>query len=241
MTVTLTVVLLLGLAVAVGSVVQSAVGFGLAVVAAPFVVLAEPDLMPGALLVCGMVLPLGELLTGERDIDRRMLTGALSTRLLFTPAGALLVAWAGTREIALIVGVMVLLVVGVSLTRWSVRATMPNALAAGAVSGISGTAAAIGGPFLAMVLQHERPARIRSTLAAFFVVGSLTGLLALAIAGELTRDQILAGLLWVPFLALGAWLGRPVRRAVGPARMRTAVLAFCAIASLVVIARALLQ
>ena len=45
------VFLALGLAVALGAAVQSAVGFGLAVVAAAFVVLAEPALMPGSLLV----------------------------------------------------------------------------------------------------------------------------------------------------------------------------------------------
>lgn len=41
-------VLALGLAVVAGSVVRSSVGFGLAVVAAPFVIVLEPDLMPGA-------------------------------------------------------------------------------------------------------------------------------------------------------------------------------------------------
>ena len=41
----------LGLAVLAGGVVQSTIGFGLAVVAAPFVVLLAPDLMPAALLV----------------------------------------------------------------------------------------------------------------------------------------------------------------------------------------------
>lgn len=40
-------VVALGLAVLAGSVVQSSVGFGLAVVAAPFVVVLAPDLMPG--------------------------------------------------------------------------------------------------------------------------------------------------------------------------------------------------
>ena len=135
---------------------------------------------------------------------------------------------------------MILLVVAVSLTPLSVRATVPNALGAGAVSGVAGTAASIGGPFFALVLQQERPERIRSTLAAFFVLGSLTSLGALAVAGELDRTQLTAGLVWVPFLILGVWLGRPLRHVVSPQRMRRAVLTFCTVASLVVIARALL-
>lgn len=239
MTVSLTVVLLLGLTVALGAAIQSAVGFGLAVVAAPFVVLVEPALMPASVLICGFFLPLWELVRHERDIAWRLLGSAFATRLLLTPVGAALVVLAGTREIALIVGLMVLLVVVVSLTPMSVRATVPNALVAGTITGVSGTAASIGGPFFAMVLQHERPSRIRSTLAAFFVLGSATGLLALAVAGEVTDDHIAAGLIWLPFLALGVWLGRPLRRAVSPARMRPLVLGFCAVASLVVIARAL--
>lgn len=240
MTVSLGLVLGLGLALVLGAAVQSAVGFGLAVVAAPFVVLLEPALMPGSLLVCGFFLPLSELVRNERDLDLRLLASAYGMRLLLTPVGAALVVWAGPQEIALIVGVMILLVVAFSLTPLTVRATVPNALAAGAVTGVAGTAASIGGPFFAMVLQHERPARIRSTLAAFFVAGSLTSLAALAVAGELDRNQVGAGLIWVPFLALGVWLGRPLRRAVSEERMRHAVLAFCAVASLVVIARALL-
>lgn len=239
MTVSLSVVAL-GLAVALGAAVQSAVGFGLAVVAAPFVVLIAPSLMPGSLIVSALFLALWELLRNERDIDRRLLASAYGMRLLLTPLGAAIVAWAGTREIALTVGVMILVVVGVSLTPLSVRPTVPNALVAGAVSGVSGTAASIGGPFLALVLQHEPPSRIRSTLAAFFVLGSLTSIGALAIAGELTVVQVGAGLIWVPFLALGVWLGRPLRRSVSPLRMRHAVLTFCTVASLVVIARALL-
>lgn len=240
MTVSLTIVLALGLAVALGAAVQSAVGFGLAVVAAPFVVLVEPDLMPASLLMCGFFLPLWELIRHERDIAWRLLGSAFATRLLLTPVGAALVVVAGTREIALIVGLMVLLVVAVSLTPMSIRATVPNALVAGTITGVSGTAASIGGPFFAMVLQHERPSRIRSTLAAFFVLGSASGLIALTIAGEVTRDHVLAGLIWVPFMALGVWLGRPLRLAVSPQRMRPVVLTFCAVASVVVIVRALL-
>ena len=240
MTVSLTEVLFLGLAVALGAVVQSAVGFGLAVVAAPFVVLVEPALMPASVLILGFFLPLYELLRHERHIEWRLLASAYGMRLLFTPLGALVVVWAGAREIALIVGVMVLFFVLLSLSPVSVRGTVPNALVAGSITGVAGTAASIGGPFFALVLQHEHPARIRSTLAAFFVLGSLTSLAALGIAGEVTRDQLMAGAIWLPFVALGVRLGRPVRRAISPRRMRPAVLTFCTVASVVVILRALL-
>ena len=50
-------VVALGLAVLAGSVVQSSVGFGLAVVA-PFVIVLAPHLMPGALILAVVALSL---------------------------------------------------------------------------------------------------------------------------------------------------------------------------------------
>lgn len=231
---------LLGLVVMVGAVVQSSVGFGLAVVAAPVVVLAAPALMPGSILVCGFVLPLYQLLRGPRDVATGVLTRAMLARLALTPVGVWIVAIASPTTIGLVIGVAVLLVVGVSLTRLRVEATGTNALAAGAISGVSGTAAAIGGPFLALVLQHEPPTRIRSTLAAFFVLGSAVSMTGLALGGQLTSAQLLVGAAWVPFLLLGHLLGGPVARVLSPARMRAAVLAVCTVAAVVVIVRALL-
>ena len=95
MTVSIVLVLGLGLALVLGAAVQSTVGFGLAVVAAPFVVLLAPELMPGSLLVCGFFLPLWEVLRNDRDLDVRLLASAYGMRLLLTPVGVALVVWAG--------------------------------------------------------------------------------------------------------------------------------------------------
>ena len=115
-----------------------------------------------------------------------------------------------------------------------------NAAAAGAVSGVSGTAAAIGGPFLALVLQHERPERVRSTLAVFFLAGSVLGLVGLRAGGQLTAQQVLVGGLWVPFVLLGYAAAVPLRARIDPDRFRRIVLGFCVVASVVVIGRAVL-
>ena len=193
----------LGLAVLAGGVVQSTIGFGMGVVAAPFVVLLAPDLMPGALLLPTLALPLLQLTHGVRDIAWRPLGWALGARTLFTPVGVAVVAWFSPRAIAALVGILILVTVALSVRTIELRATPRNAAVAGAVSGVSGTAAAIGGPFLALVLQHERPERLRSTLAVFFVAGALLGLGGLLAGGELTRAQVAAGLVWVPLGLLG--------------------------------------
>lgn len=233
-------VLALGLAVLGGAVVQSTIGFGMAVVAAPVVVLLAPELMPAALLVPSLALPLLQLARGARDVAWRPLGWAVGARTLTTPVGVAIVALVSARAIAALVGVLILVTVALSLRTIDLRPSPANAALAGAVSGVSGTAAAIGGPFLALVLQHERPERVRSTLAAFFVAGSLLGLGGLAVGGELTGDQVTAGLVWVPFAALGYVLSSPLRARVAQDRFRRAVLAFCVLASVVVIVRAAL-
>jgi uncharacterized protein len=233
-------VLLLGTAVLVGAVVQGSVGFGIVVVAAPFVVWAAPELMPGSMLICGFVMPL--LLLGRNwgDVSGRHLTPALAGRLALTPVGVWVVAVSSPRLIAALVGLLVLVVAVASAFAPEFEARPRNLLLAGAVTGISGTSAAVGGPFVAMTLQHEPPARLRATLAAFFTVGSLASLAGLVVAGELSRGQVQWGAILVPFLVVGYVLSGPVTRRLDDRRLRTTMLAFCVVAGLSIIVRAAL-
>lgn len=233
-------VCVLGLSVLVGAVVQSGVGFGVVLVAAPFVVWLAPELMPGAMLVCGFTLPLLGLGSRPRDLDGPVLGAALVGRALLTPVGVWAVAVLSTRAISVVVGALVLIVSLLSVRTITIGASRRNAFAAGAITGVTGTAAAIGGPFVAMTLQHETPTRIRSTLAVFFAAGSAISLVTLGIAGELSREQLLVGLLFVPFLLVGHLLSGPVMRRLDQGTMRTAVLGFCVLAGASVIVRALL-
>lgn len=233
------VVLVLGLVVVAGALVQSTIGFGMSVVAAPVVVLLAPDLMPVALLVPSASLPVLQLWHGERDIAWGPLRWALGARMLFTAAGVAVVAVLSARAIAALVGVLILVTVALSVRTLELRASPRNAAVAGAISGVSGTAAAIGGPFLALVLQHERPERVRASLAVFFLAGSALAVGGLAIGGEVTRVQLVTGAALVPFALLGYALAAPVRVRVDPPRFRRYVLGFCVVASLAVIGRAL--
>lgn len=230
----------LGLIVAIGAFVQSSIGFGSAVVAAPFVVMLRPDLMPTSLLVCALVLPMVQLSSGPRQVAWRPVGWALAARLLATPVGVWLVASASADVIALAVGVLILVTVAASLVAVDVRLTPRTAAAAGAISGVSGTAASIGGPFLALTLQHEPPVRVRSTLAVFLLGGTAMAVLGLTLAGEATREQVGAGVSWLPFVVLGHLLAGPVRSRLPARVLRRWVLAFCVVASIGVIARALL-
>jgi uncharacterized membrane protein YfcA len=236
-----TPVLLLGLALFAGAFVQSSIGFGMAVVAAPFLVLFAPGLMPGALLVTSFSLPVVQLVHGPRDIAWRSLSWAQAARLLVMPLGVAAVALLSVRAISVVTGVLILLTVAASVSALEVRPTPVNSAVAGAIAGFSGTAASIGGPFLALVLQHERPTRLRATLSVFFLVGAAMAVAGLSVAGEFTREQLVAGLAWIPFMALGYAAAAPARARLDRDRLRRAVLAFCVLASVSVIVRALVS
>lgn len=232
--------LLLGLALAAGAFVQGSIGFGMAVVAAPFVVVWAPDLLPVALLTTSIALPMVQLVHGPREIAWRLLGWALLGRGLLTGVGVWVVATFPVSHIAMLVGVLILLTVVASLTRLRIGARPGNAFVAGALAGVSGTAASIGGPFLALVLQHEAPARLRATLSSFFLIGSSASLAALAAAGEVRATTLLVGALWIPFVLAGYAAAQPARTHLRGGRLRAAVLGFCAVAGVAVIARALL-
>jgi len=233
-------VLLLGTAVLVGALVQSSVGFGIVVVAAPIVIWVAPELMPGTMLICGFVMPLLHLTRRWRAVDRGQLTAALAGRLALTPVGVWVVAVSGPRLIAFLVGVLVLVVAVASAYAPEFEPRTRNLVLAGALTGISGTSAAVGGPFVAMTLQHDPPARMRATLAAFFSVGSLASLVGLTLAGELTTGQVVWGAILVPFIVVGYVLSEPLTRRLDDERMRSVMLVFCVVAGISIILRAVL-
>lgn len=233
------VVVVLGLVLVLGAITQSVAGFGLAVVGAPFVVILAPEHMPAAMLVASIPLPLVEVLRGWRHVDVRVLSWALAGRLATTPVGVAIVVWLSPTAIGVVVGVMVLVAVAASLWAFEVKPGRVPALVAGVITGVSGTAASIGGPFLGLVLQRESPARLRATLASFFVVGATSALTALAIGGQLGREDVVVGLAWWPFVAVGMLLSVPLRRRLRPDQVRPVVLSLATVAGVTVIVRAL--
>lgn len=231
-------VLLLGPVLILGAFVQSTVGFGINVVAAPFVLLVAPDLMPGALVLNGFVLPLLQWRGGLHDIAWQPLRWNLLARLLATPFGVALVLVLDARAIGVVLAVLILATVALSVRRLTLRATRGNALLTGALSGLTGTSAAVGGPFSALLFQHEPPARLRDTLAVSFLLGSLISVAGLLPVGQLTWADVVASIVWIPFVWIGYAVSGPARRRLDAGQLRAAVLIFCVIAALVLLGRA---
>jgi uncharacterized membrane protein YfcA len=233
------VILLAGLVVAAGALLQGAVGFGLALVAAPLLVLLGPAFVPVPLLALVTVHALLALRRERGDADWRGVGWALLGRLPGIAVGVLAVAALSRRAFAVLVGATVLLAAVVSVVRWRPRPTPRALLVAGLVSGIGGTATSIGGPPVALLYQDEHGARVRATLAAYFAVGAVLSLGGLAVGGLVTLDALRATALLAPFMIAGFLLSGPVRRLLDRGWTRPAVVGVSGVAGLAVLAQAL--
>ncbi|MEQ3553571.1 TSUP family transporter [Pseudonocardia nematodicida] len=240
MVVTALDLVLAGLVVGFGALVQGAVGFGMALLATPLLALIDPAWVPVPILVPAMVLAIASLLRERGHADWRGVGWAMLGRLPGTFAGVALVVLLSPRAFAAAVGVVVLACVAVSLAPLRVRPTPPLLVTAGLVAGVSGTAAAIGGPPVALLYQSASGPRIRATLAAFFAAGTLLSLAGLGVGGAVTVDGLLHGLLLVPFLAAGFWLSGPARVLIDRGGTRPAVLGLSAAAALLLLGQAVL-
>lgn len=232
-------VVVLAATLAVGAAVQGLVGLGLGLVAAPIAALLEPELMPDLLLWLAFAMPLVTLVREHHQIDWAGLGWSVSARLPGTVLGVVLVGWFSARELGIAVGLMVLASVLLTTRSVEIPVTRPTLVAAGFVSGVSGTATSIGGPPLAILYQHRDAAQIRSTLAIYFFVGAGLSLVGLGVAGSLETQTLLLALLLAPCLPLGFVVSRPLHRVVAARHIRGGVLFVCGLSSVVLLAKSL--
>ncbi len=234
------VVAVLAATLVVGAAVQGLVGLGLGLVAAPVTMLLAPSLMPDLMLWLAMLLPVATLAREHQEIDWRGLGWALGARAPGTAVGVGLVAVFSTRSLGIAVGLMVLVSVALTAHAVVVPVNRGTLLAAGFASGITGTATSIGGPPLAILLQHRSPRQIRTTLAVYFLLGAAFSLVGLLLAGRLEPETLLLALILSPCLVVGLTLGRLLHSVLPRDQVRYAVLGVCAASAVVLLARSLL-
>ncbi|WP_219414451.1 sulfite exporter TauE/SafE family protein [Pseudonocardia nigra] len=221
-------IVLAGLVVALGALVQGTVGFGISLISAPFLAMVDPALVPVPLLLLTTGHALLALYRERGDTDWTGVGWALLGRLPGTALGVLAVVALPPRWFAAVVAVTVLVCAGLSLLRWRPRPTVPALLVAGVVSGAGGAASAIGGPPVALLYQNEGGPRVRATLAAYFVAGAAVSLAGLALAGEVDGDAMGTAALMVPFMIAGFAVSSPARRLLDRGWTRPAVIALAA-------------
>jgi uncharacterized membrane protein YfcA len=240
------------LAVLVGAAVQSATGFGFALISGPALfALLEPAEAVTALLVLGVAVNLLVLVGGGGGTVRWPDAGRVV--LAAVPGlvgGALLLGVVPKPVLQGVVGGGVLLAVLLQL-----RSRVPedagaaprrpprgSAVGIGVLVGLLTTTTGTNGPPLVLWLERRRlsPADARRTISAVFLAVNVLGAAVLALLGRGAagfRPVLLAGLL--AGAVAGHLAGVAVFRRLDPGRFRVAGLVLCAVAGLAALGSAL--
>jgi uncharacterized membrane protein YfcA len=234
--------ILLGwLAVGIGSLLQGCIGFGIALVAAPFLALLDPEFIPGPMLINGLVCAILSVLREHRAIDFKGLPIAVTGRVLGTIVALCVIASLSGHWFPVLVGGLIVVTVLICASGAHLPFTPLSLLISGTLSGFMATTISIGGPPLALAFQDQSGARLRANLAGLFIFGVSISLLGLALVGKFGIHEILMGVILLPgtiigFLFSNRWICHFDRHG-----LRKAVLLVSGSAGIVLIIKSLIQ
>lgn len=222
---------------AVGFTLQGAVGFGMGILGSPVLILIDSRLVPGPVLASSMVFTTLLAVRERRAIDVDGLRWAVVGRLAGTIPAAAVLAVLPADQLSLLFGGIVLLGVAISISGLHVEPRPVSLVVGGALSGLMGTIASIGGPPMALLYQHAAGARVRGTLSSLFLIGSIVSLVALTLVGRFGRDELRLTLPLLPGVLFGFVVSRRIASRLDRGYTRRAVLAIATGAGLIVVVR----
>lgn len=212
-----------------GSFVQTAIGFGLAIIAAPLLFLISADYVPAPICIVALFISILNALKHRSNIELGGLKMALIGRVPGSIAGGILLVLVSTDVLALWLGLLVLFAVAVSLLPYRIEPTPIKMGIAGFFSGFFGTSSAIGGPPMALILQHQEANQLRGNLSAFFVFSSIISLIIQIPAGFLTLHHLWITIPLIPSAWLGYKLAMMTTQSLPKDNIRFAALLLCTI------------
>jgi hypothetical protein len=219
-------------AVTLGATVQATFGFGVGMVAAPVLAWADPAFVPAAIVISVLPLSASVAWRGRRHVERRGVVFALVGRVPGVVAGALIVALLSNEARAVLVSTSVIIAVIASVTTRRFEPSDSALMVAGMASGFTGTSTGVGGPPMALTYQHLDPVVMRSSISAFFTLGTLLSIAALTLADEIGEREWQLAVFLLPAIGAGLVIARRIEDRIDTRRARPAVLALCTFAAL---------
>ncbi len=228
---------LISAAIFAATALQASIGFGMGMLAAPIIALVDPHLLPGIVIMLALIVTVLVTIRERVDLDLHGAGWALVGRIPGSIAGVLLVVALPGPGLSLMVALAVLSGVAFAVLGWTPAPRRMNLIAAGAASGVMGTATSIGGAPMALIWQKLDGARLRGTMSAFFMVGSAVSLAGLALAGAITHAILVLALWMVPVVLAGYVASRYLNRFLDQARLRLVALTVSALGAVLLLGR----
>jgi len=226
--------------VAVASCVQGSIGFGLAVLAAPLLVLIEPEFVPAPLILNGMILVVLLAYRERKTVDSNGVKWMAIGCVPGSAIAAVVLTVVSASGFRIMFSILVMMAVVLSAIGYSIRLTRVNIFTAGVLSGFMGTTSSIGGPPVALIYQNLSGDRFRGTLSTYFCVAGTFAIIALILAGRCGKDELLLALVVLPGLLIGLAFSKLTAGMLARRSMRPAVLILSAVSAIAVLVRTIL-
>ena len=210
------------------------------ILASPILALIDPRLVPAPVLLSTLVLTSLLTIRDRHAIDFGGLRWAVTGRVMGTFVAATVLVSLPEDQMVFLFGGLVLLGVGMSVSGLRVLPFRSSLLIAGALSGLMGTVASIGGPPMALLYQDARGDRLRGTMSGFFWIGTIVSLVALRLIGRFGADEISLALVMLPGVLIGFFVSRRTTAFIDRGYTRYAVLTVAGVTGVMVVLRQLI-
>lgn len=218
----------------IGCIIQTSMGFGMAVIAAPIIVIFKPEWVPIILTIVAMILSFQNSWNQRSGVVWSGIVPAMISRIPGTLIGAWVLTLLAAQLLQLLVAGMVFLAIFVTLLAKPFAANKRNLVIAGFFSGIAGTTTSIGGPPMALVMQHGGGHTTRANLSVYFAYSCITSLISYQLLGIMTFELWLIGFSFIPVAFMGYLVGIRLRPWVDT-RYRSLLLALCAVSGTIAV------
>jgi uncharacterized protein len=218
-----------------GALLQGVTGLGLNLFASPLLMMAHPGFVPGPIVAGALILTTLMLLRDRAGIDLRGVGWMGAGMLPGTALGTLLLPMIPLKVLSLLLGGLVLVGVGLSLSGLRFPPKWWVLLLAGFLSGLSNTLASIGGPPVALVNQEMEPRKLRATLSGYFILSAVTTLIGLVLIGRFGRAEMGRTAWLIPGVIVGFLASFPLAKRMRGSSSRYAVLGLSAVSALILI------
>jgi uncharacterized protein len=223
-----------------GAAVQGVAGFGAGLLAAPVLVILDPSLVPGPLIVTGVGLNAMMLLSNKGERPWALLKWANVGQIFGAMGAAALLGALPADQLAVAFSVIILVAVALAASGLAPRRNPLTMGVAGVTSGFMGTAVGIGGPPIALMHTGSGAQELRAALSRFFLLGTTFSLVALSVVGRFNVRDAGAGLLLMPGVLVGYAVARRITHLVDRDHLRVLVLVLSGTSAVVALLRALL-
>ncbi|WP_434359762.1 sulfite exporter TauE/SafE family protein [Parasalinivibrio latis] len=222
--------LIVALILGFGCFVQSLIGFGLAIVAAPIMLQVKPELVPATVSLVAFLLSTITTWQYRKGLSLKGLGYAFVGRIPGTALAAIAMIYISATTFAIVMGLAVLSAVVVSLVKIDLQPNNRNMFIAGFLSGLIGTTTSIGGPPMALIMQNSEATNLRANLSLFFWFSSLLSLVALYMTGHFTEIHLKAAAMALPTMLIGNLIAYRIAPYIDKKWIRYGLLVLCSVA-----------